>query len=134
MGEPAASNAAPSADKPAAANTPRAGRPPEHHPLDQRRERHADDEASVRVHGRYVANHAEVRLEGALAGLGIACLPSFIATPALADGRLVRVLADWEFIAPHRGRALLMYPPSRFVLPKCRVLIDHLADALSASG
>jgi DNA-binding transcriptional LysR family regulator len=96
--------------------------------------RRADEEASVRVRGRYVANHAEVRLEGALAGLGIACLPSFIATPALQDGRLVRVLADWDFIAPYRGHALLMYPPSRFVLPKCRVLIDHLADALSASA
>jgi DNA-binding transcriptional LysR family regulator len=90
-----------------------------------------DDEASVRVRGRYVANHAEVRLEGALAGLGIACLPTFIAAPALDDGRLVRVLADWRFDAPYGGRALLMYPPSRFLLPKCRVLIDHLADALS---
>ena len=90
-----------------------------------------DEEASVRVRGRYVANHAEVRLEGALAGLGIACLPSFIAAPALDDGRLVRVLAGWEFIGPYRGRVLLLYPPGRFLLPKCRVLIDHLADALS---
>ncbi len=91
-----------------------------------------DEEANVRVRGRYIANHAEVRFEGALAGLGIACLPRFIAAPALEDGRLVRVLADWDFIAPYSGRVLLMYPPSRFLLPKCRVLIDHLADALSA--
>ena len=90
------------------------------------------EEASVRVRGRYVANHAEVRLEGALAGLGIACLPTFIASPALQEGRLVRVLASWDFIAPYRGRALLLYPPSRFLMPKCRVLIDHLAQALAA--
>jgi len=90
-----------------------------------------DEEASVRVFGRYVANHAEVRLEGALAGMGIACLPSFIVAPALDDGRLVRVLPGWEFVGPYRGRVLLLYPPGRFLMPKCRVLIDHLAAALS---
>ncbi|AOY01184.1 LysR family transcriptional regulator [Jeongeupia sp. USM3] len=86
------------------------------------------DAASITVRGRYVANHSAIRLEGALAGLGIACLPHFTARAALADGRLVQVLPDWAFRAPaYHGTAWLLYPPKRHLAPKVRVLIDYLA-------
>jgi len=90
-----------------------------------------EDEAEVVVRGRYVSNHSEVRLEAALAGLGVACVPAFMAQRALEDGRVVRVLAGWEFQGNYRGHAYILYPPSRFTVPKCRVLIDHLLDALA---
>ena len=94
--------------------------------------RHGDAEEAVAVvRGRYVSNHSEVRLEAALAGLGVACLPAFMAQEALANGGIVRVLADWEFQGNYRGHAWILYPPSRFPVPKCRVLIDHLLDALA---
>lgn len=86
----------------------------------------------VVVSGRYVANHSEIRLEGALADLGVACLPDFVARQALADGSLVQVLADWEFRANYHGFAYVLYPPNRFVVPKYCVLIDYLIEGLGA--
>lgn len=89
-----------------------------------------DEVAQVVVRGRYVANHSEVRLDGVLAHLGVGCLPNFTAEQALQRGEMVPVLPDWEFQANYHGMAYVLYPPSRFLPPKCRVLIDHLADAL----
>jgi DNA-binding transcriptional LysR family regulator len=54
-----------------------------------------------------------------------------MAHEALASGGIVRVLPDWEFQGNYRGHAWILYPPSRFTVPKCRVLIDHLLDALA---
>lgn len=89
-----------------------------------------DEVAQVVVRGRYVSNHSEVRLDGVLAHLGVGCLPDFTAHEALQRGDVVPVLPDWEFQANYHGTAYILYPPSRFLPPKCRVLIDHLADAL----
>ncbi|WP_218509205.1 LysR family transcriptional regulator [Variovorax sp. dw_308] len=94
--------------------------------------RRGDEDAEVVVHGRYVANHSEIRLEGVLAGLGIGCLPDFMARQALDEGTVVRVLPEWAFQSTYQGRACVLYPPNRFMVPKCRVLIDHLAEALAA--
>ncbi len=87
--------------------------------------------ARVIVRGRYVANHSEIRLDGVLAGLGVGCVPSFIARQALQRGDVVQCLADWELQANYHGQAYVLYPPNAFLPPKCRVLIDHLADALA---
>lgn len=72
-----------------------------------------------------------MRLEAALAGLGVACVPAFIAREALEAGRLARVLADWEFQGNYQGHAYILYPPNRFTAPKCQVLVDHLREALA---
>jgi len=93
-----------------------------------------EEDAEVVVRGRYISNHSEVRLEGALADLGIACVPVFMARDALDAGSVVRVLADWEFQGNYHGHAYILYPPSRFIAPKCKVLVDHLLGALSASS
>jgi len=92
------------------------------------------DEAEVIVRGRYVSNHSEVRLEGALADLGVAVVPAFVAQEALDAGSLVRVLTGWEYRGNYRGHAYVLYPPNRFMAPKCRALVDHLMGALSASS
>jgi DNA-binding transcriptional LysR family regulator len=88
-----------------------------------------EEEAEVVVRGRYIANHSEVRLEAVLAGLGVGCVPVFVAQQALDEGRVVRVLPDWEFQGNYHGQAYILYPPNRFTVPKCRVLIDHLLNA-----
>lgn len=93
-----------------------------------------DEEAEVIVRGRYVSNHSEVRLEGALADLGVAVVPAFVAQQALDAGSLVRVLPGWEYRGNYRGHAYILYPPNRFMAPKCRALVDHLVSALSASS
>ena len=84
----------------------------------------------VVVQGRYVVNHSEMRLHGAICGLGVACVPDFVARESLARGDVVRVLPEWECLGNYHGQALLLYPPSRFLPPKCRVLIDYLVDAV----
>jgi DNA-binding transcriptional LysR family regulator len=88
------------------------------------------EEATVRVSGRYVANHSEVRLDGARQHLGIASLPEFTAREALAQADLVKVLDDWEHKTDYAGMAWLLYPPNRFLAAKLRVWIDFLVAAL----
>ena len=87
-------------------------------------------ETSVKVSGRYVANHSEVRLEGALHDLGIASLPSFTAQTHLASGALVAVLNEWEHCTHYGGTAWLLYPSNRFLAAKLRVWIDHVVAGL----
>lgn len=84
--------------------------------------------------GRYVSNHSEVRLEGALADLGVAVVPAFVAREALDAGSLVRVLPGWEYRGNYQGHAYVLYPPNRFMAPKCRALVDHLLGGLSVSS
>lgn len=93
--------------------------------------RRGAESATVAVRGRYIANHAGARLEAAMAGLGIANLPDFVAADALRRGDVVRVLADWTLDArAYMGTVWLLYPPNRFLPPKVRVLIDHLVARL----
>lgn len=89
------------------------------------------EQCVVTVQGRLASNHSEVRLNGALNHLGIACLPSFTAAAALAEGRLAQVLANWRYTGSYQGTAWVLYPPNRHLPPKLRVLIDFLKEALS---
>jgi DNA-binding transcriptional LysR family regulator len=66
-------------------------------------------ELNVRVDGAMVVNDSIVALDAAMQGVGLACLMEDLAAPALADGRLVRVLDDW--CEPFPGYHL--YYPSR---------------------
>ena len=59
----------------------------------------------------------------AIGGLGIASFDCFIVQDALADGRLVPVLADWRLAA--RG-LYAVYPQSRYLAPKVRALLDFV--------
>lgn len=88
------------------------------------------EEASVRVKGPLVTNSGEAMLAGALAGRGIAALPDFLVREALADGRLVALLADWP--APPAGLHLVM-PPGGPRPARVEVLIDFLARELAKS-
>ena len=52
------------------------------------------DAPILHVDGRIRYSNAEACLDAAQAGLGIACVPSFIAGEALREGRVRRVLQD----------------------------------------
>jgi DNA-binding transcriptional LysR family regulator len=52
-------------------------------------------ELRVRVDGRLIFNNLALRLNAALAGLGLAYLPEDQVQAHLAKGRLIRVLEDW---------------------------------------
>jgi DNA-binding transcriptional LysR family regulator len=66
-------------------------------------------ELKVRVDGQLVFNTVGLRLQAALAGLGLACLPEEQVREQLKTGQLIRVLADW--CPPFPGYHL--YYPSR---------------------
>ena len=87
--------------------------------------------ASVTVHGRYIVNHSELRLEGTAQGFGIGCLPQFTAQRLLDDGTIVAVLEDWEFVTAYQGTAYALYLPNRHLAPKLRVFLDYLAAHLA---
>ena len=52
-------------------------------------------ELKVRVDGQLVFNGLTQRLNAALAGLGLACVPEDVAQPHVAAGGLTRALEDW---------------------------------------
>lgn len=60
----------------------------------------------------------------AVAGVGVLMLPTMMVCDELADGRLVRVLPDWE---PQHGIVHAVFPSRRGLLPAVRTLIDYLA-------
>ena len=83
----------------------------------------AGRELKVRVEGQLVFNTAGLRMNAVLAGLGLAYLPEEQVTAHLADGQLVRVLADW--CAPFPGYHLY-YPSRRQATPAFSLLVDAL--------
>ena len=86
---------------------------------------------TVRVRGPLRANNGEALAAAAVDGLGIALLPDFIAAPAIADGRLVRVLATVSGgVLPIHA----LYPPNPHPLAKLRAVVDHLRRHLDPTG
>ncbi|BAV46866.1 LysR family transcriptional regulator [Mesorhizobium sp. 113-1-2] len=80
-------------------------------------------ELKVRVEGQLIFNTAALRMNAVLAGLGLAYLPQDQVKAHLADGRLVRVLADW--CPPFPGYHLY-YPSRRQATPAFSLLVDAL--------
>lgn len=85
------------------------------------------DGERVRVSGPLILNNGEALKAAALAGLGIARLPSFVAAGDLEAGRLEEVLPG------HRPPSIpihAVYPPNRHLSAKVRLFIDYLAERL----
>ena len=85
----------------------------------------------VTVRGRLYLSNASACVAAAEAGLGIAYVPDFVATEAVATGA-VRVV-----LAAHQVEPLpvsVLYPGGRHVPAKLRVLIDFLVRAFRESG
>jgi DNA-binding transcriptional LysR family regulator len=83
----------------------------------------AGHELKVRVDGQLVFNNGFLRLNAVLAGIGLAYLPEDQVEPYIADGRLIRVLADW--CLPFPGYHLY-YPSRRQPSPAFTLLVDAL--------
>ena len=83
-------------------------------------------EVRVAVNSILQANNGDVLREAAIAGLGVILQPDFLLEQALADGRLVRVLPDWE--VPPIG-IFAVYTSRSHLAPKVRSFIDYLVDA-----
>jgi DNA-binding transcriptional LysR family regulator len=80
-------------------------------------------EVKVKVEGRLVFNTSLMALEATVAGYGLAYLLEDRVQACLADGRLVRVLADW---CPPFSGYHLYYPSRRQPRPAFALLVDAL--------
>jgi len=80
---------------------------------------------SVHVSGPVRVNSPVAAMQAALAGLGFAVLPSYLAEPSIVAGTLVQVLK----VQMTEGPSLqAVYPHRRHLAGKVRALIDHLVD------
>jgi DNA-binding transcriptional LysR family regulator len=80
-------------------------------------------ELRVRVEGQLVFNTATLAVKAALAGAGLACVPEERVKTDIAEGRLIRVLADW---CPPFSGFHLYYPSRRQLAPAFAVVVDAL--------
>ncbi|WP_097136973.1 LysR family transcriptional regulator [Rhizobium subbaraonis] len=86
----------------------------------------------VRVNARFSSSSIAACLSVCVAGGGIALLSHWNVSDDLASGRLVRIeLADAQ---PETLNIWAVYPTARLVLPKVRVFISALRQALAESG
>jgi len=83
-------------------------------------------EISVQVHGKCRVNNSEVLLQLALDGAGIVLFPTYILGHHLRNGRLVEILPD--SVANPDMSLYATYLPNRYMQPKVRAFIDHLAE------
>lgn len=87
---------------------------------------HRNEEViDVRVNGLLCANNADVLADAAVAGLGIALLPVFIAHSELKTGRLVTILEEYS---PPKIYLSLVYPPSRHLSSRIRIFVKFIQD------
>lgn len=84
---------------------------------------------------RLRSDNYDLLLAGALAGAGLLHTPEWSVAPYLADGRLVRAMADYEIdpdaFGPH---ILAVYPSHRRATGKVQAFIDYLAEFLARRG
>jgi len=80
-------------------------------------------EVKVHVEGQFVFNNIALRLNAALAGLGLAYLPEDQVQRRLAHGELVQVLEDW---CPPFSGYHLYYPSRRQPTPAFALLVEAL--------
>ena len=88
-----------------------------------------DGDHWIQIPWSLCANNAEVLKDAALAGNGIALLPTFIAGADLQEGSLVAILPDYK---PPALSLYAIYPPTRHVAMKVRLFIDFLVERFGA--
>lgn len=80
-------------------------------------------ELKARVEGQLAFNSSALSLKAAMAGFGLACLPEDRVQAHLAEGRLIRVLADW---CPPFAGYHLYYPSRRQPTPAFALVVEAL--------
>ena len=95
--------------------------------------RRAGAVAQLRVPSRLTINNSVALLAAVEAGSGIGLLPNFTARAALEQGRVQRVLPEWELDEPYAAKVYAVYPPGPHLALKVRAFIDYLVEEV-ASG
>jgi DNA-binding transcriptional LysR family regulator len=85
----------------------------------------------IPVQGPLRAGNSEILRDAALAGLGLALLPDFTAAPALAQGSLVEVLAEWRPVDFFGDAIYAVHRWSSSTPRPLRLLVAHLQSCLA---
>lgn len=88
-------------------------------------------QAPVQVSSPFSANEATTLLHAALAGGGVAMLPTYLVNPHLADGSLQPVLPGWAL--PDLA-VYALYTSRRHQAPAVRALLDFLAARFAGAA
>lgn len=83
---------------------------------------------AVDVRSRFRANNSMALLNAALAGTGIAYLPSYMVQEALAQGTIVQVLSEWQM---DRLQSYLLVHQDSLAVSAVNLLCDVLISQLS---
>ncbi|MBB3442246.1 LysR substrate-binding domain-containing protein [Sinorhizobium sp. B11] len=85
---------------------------------------------TIEVNPRYIVsvNDSRTYMTAALAGLGLAQIPIFMAREPLAKGELVQTLTEWT---RESLPLYVVYPPNRHLSNKVRVFVDWLVKLLA---
>lgn len=86
-------------------------------------------EVMVRIAPRLVVTQAEAAVAAACAGRGVVRALSYQVADELAEGRLVRLLREWE---PPPVPVQLVFPTARLMAPRLRAFLDLAAPRLAA--
>jgi DNA-binding transcriptional LysR family regulator len=84
-------------------------------------------ERAIRLGETFQVNVAEAMAQAAGEGMGICVLPDLIAAKAFAQGRLVRLLAEYSL---HERSIYALYPSRRFLDAKVRTWVEFLKEQL----
>ena len=82
----------------------------------------------IEVRSRFRANNSVALLNSAVAQSGIAYLPSYIAQEAVAEGKLVQLLPDWEMDI---YKSYVLMKSDSFISPRVRLFVEALQKALA---
>lgn len=88
--------------------------------------RRSDRSSSVDVSTSLSINSGEAIREAALAGCGVALLPSFVVCDDIDSGRLRPLLVDYEVQGDLGSVLYALHLPGRMVSPKVRAFVQHL--------
>jgi DNA-binding transcriptional LysR family regulator len=91
----------------------------------------ASEQILVELKGRFRGDDSEALLQLAIAGCGMALLPTWLVGMALRDGSLVHALRDWEARTARAEPAIwAVYPPKKIVSSKVRAFVDFLTEVI----
>lgn len=85
----------------------------------------ADEPITVETAGNYQVNNSEALREALIGGCGIGRLPTFVAGPDLAAGRLVRLLGQYGMPSQ---TIYVVFPERRHLPAKVRAFVDFVVE------
>jgi len=89
----------------------------------------ATGKRNVPITGPIAANNYSLLRDAAIAGAGIALLPSYLCRDAVGDKRLVPVLPEWK---PEDVPLYLLYPTRRYLSSAVQSFMDFMAGRLAS--